>query len=179
MQKCRTTYRGSDDVDGYWDAPKSVTATEKQAAVAYLKAVREACPAPSPEWLKGRVATLLSHYYAATAHEGINAMVAHDWLESLAVLPQSAIAEACATWRDNETRKPTPAQIRKLAIRAFGEAEWERLMRLKAIAACPVSDTLAPAAKPGEKWEKPTEEQKRRVKEIVAGMYKSQRGEHV
>jgi len=165
-QKCRTIYRGSSDA-GTWHPPATVTHDERRAALAYLQTARHHHPAPAEDWLKGRIATLLAHYFVATAHESVNAMIAQDWLDSLAPLPKTAIAEACAWWRDNETRKPKPADIRKKAIEIFGESEWERLMRLKIIAASvPVA---APEVKKQEEqpWQKPTEEQKAKVRELV------------
>jgi hypothetical protein len=94
-------------------------------------------------------------------------MIAADWMESLSVFPKACVEKACAWWRDNETRKPKPADIRKLAIQHFGEVEWEKLMRLRALADLPVTDK--PAGKPGapEVYQKPTEEQKAKVREMV------------
>lgn len=39
-----------------------------------------------------------------------------DWLEDLAEFSAVDVAAACKEWRQHQTRRPTPAEIRKLTI---------------------------------------------------------------
>lgn len=167
MRKLQTTYRGSDDHEGFWTKPKSITSEERSKAIAYLRAAREINP-PAPEaWLKGRIATLLSHYYLATNDVNINTAVAIDWVDCLRPFPQVAVEKACAEWRDTERRKPTPADIRGKAIATFGSIEWTKLMRLKALIELPIVDSAPKTKQQGERI-LPTPEQKMKVAKMVA-----------
>lgn len=58
---------------------------------------------------------LLSHYWVATEEVDLRKAQLEDWLTDLAPFGPDAVAEACARWRIRETRRPTPADIVKLA----------------------------------------------------------------
>lgn len=131
-------------------------------------------PPADEGFIRMRVFTLLSHYFLASTSDGLNKAVATDWVESLSVFPQDCIEKACAEWRDEETKKPKPADIRKLCIKHFGYQEWEKIMRLKAITKCKIEEKTKETS---NKREKPTEEQKRRVSEIVSNMFKVEKYE--
>ncbi len=135
-----TRFKNYTDCPGYWNAPKSITRNQRSQIVDYLQAVRAKYPAPSPEWLAGRIATLLAHYFLASTDASISTMVGADWIDCLAVFPKEHLDKAVTWWRDNETRKPKPADIRKLAIRFFGETEWEKITRLKEMHGLPIVD---------------------------------------
>jgi len=114
---------------------------QKREIYNYLHSVRNAYPPASEIYIKARIATLLSHYFQATTNSDINQMVGTDWIDCLAVFPNECIKEAVNWWRDNETKKPTPANIRKLAIKSFGIIEWERIERLKECYKLPIVDS--------------------------------------
>jgi hypothetical protein len=59
------------------------------------------------------VAVLLSHYWTANDDPAIRHLQAADWLHDLEEFPLGAIEIALGTWRLNQTRRPTPADIRK------------------------------------------------------------------
>jgi hypothetical protein len=68
------------------------------------------------EWLLGRVATLLSHYWREDDPAHLAAATARDWADVLDGMPQDAISKACLAYlRDEPRRKPTPGAIYALA----------------------------------------------------------------
>jgi hypothetical protein len=166
MRILQTTYRNSDDIEGFWIKPKSITSNQRSQVIDYLHAARAANPPVAEGWLKARIATLLSHYYHATNDVNINMAVATDWVDCLRVFPQAAIEKACAQWRDTEKRKPTPSDIRSKAIAAFGEIEWNKLMRLKELAELPIVEAKSIDNQPDE-WAPKTPEEKARVSKLV------------
>lgn len=93
-------------------------------------------------------------------------MVGADWIDCLAVFPREHIDKAVTWWRDNESRKPKPADIRKLAIRFFGETEWEKVMRLKEMAGLPIVDYTPVSQQEAEELVK-TDEQKASIAKIL------------
>lgn len=94
-------------------------------------------------------------------------MVGADWIDSLGVFPREHIDKAVTWWRDNESRKPKPADIRKLAIRYFGEVEWEKLMRLKEMHGLPVVDYTPAGEKESSAGEVKTDEQIKNIANIL------------
>jgi hypothetical protein len=68
------------------------------------------------EWLLGRVATLLSHYWRDDDPEHLAAATATDWADVLDGMPEQAISKACLAYlKDEPRRKPTPGAIYALA----------------------------------------------------------------
>lgn len=121
-----------------WTPPQSVSLAERDAAKAYLIRMREEHPAPADGWLAARIATLLAHYWQDGDDVSMKTMIGGDWLECLEVLPKACIERACSWWRDNETRKPKPADIRRLTIEFFGVRRWDELMRVKKLTELPI-----------------------------------------
>lgn len=76
--------------------------------------------AVEPEWLAGRIATLLGYYFQESDADVIMEAQAEDWLDILGPYPQWAIAEACRTYlMDEPVRRPTPGAIRARAVKAL------------------------------------------------------------
>lgn len=68
------------------------------------------------EWIGGRVATLLNHYFRPDDPDMMSAAIGKDWADVLEGLPQDAIQRACVRYlRDEPRRKPTPGDIYRLA----------------------------------------------------------------
>lgn len=61
-----------------------------------------------------RISTLLSHYWTADESAALRDAQLGDWLEDLNAFAASVVAQAVAHWRQHETRRPTPADIRKI-----------------------------------------------------------------
>lgn len=62
--------------------------------------------------------------------------MAQDWIDDLVEFGAAAAAQACGEWRRTQTRKPLPADIRKLCIEAEAvEQEREQLHALPSLAA--------------------------------------------
>jgi len=74
-----------------------------------------------PDWIKGAVVTLLTHYYVADLPEHVHAAVSSDWLEDLGGYPDWAISEARREWRQNNKRKPTPGHLVELCNKAVSK----------------------------------------------------------
>lgn len=58
----------------------------------------------------------MAHYWVANESPKLRAALAADWLDDLAEFHESIVAMACRDWRQTETRRPTPAEIRKLCL---------------------------------------------------------------
>lgn len=68
------------------------------------------------QWILGRVATLLSHYWREDDPSELTEAIARDWADILEGMPQDAIHAACLRYmRDEPRRKPTPGAIYALA----------------------------------------------------------------
>ena len=71
---------------------------------------------PHREWIAGRIATLLSHYWRDDDPIELLTAMATDWVEVLAGMPQQALQQACIQYlRDEPRRRPTPGAILELA----------------------------------------------------------------
>lgn len=99
------------------------TMQEAQSILAKCETLRR--PAKR-DWIAGRVATLLSHFYVSLMGEAEMRAVASDWLDALAEFPEWAIGEACSEWLRTQDRKPTIAGIRKLCAQHFAVVEYTR-----------------------------------------------------
>ena len=67
---------------------------------------------PHREWIAGRIATLLSHYWRDDDPLELLTAMAADWVEVLAGMPKDAIQQACVQYlRDEPRRRPTPGAI--------------------------------------------------------------------
>lgn len=62
------------------------------------------------------IARLMGHYWAADTPIEIRRELARDWLEDLREFPLAMVENACREWRQTQSRRPTPADIRKLCI---------------------------------------------------------------
>ena len=58
----------------------------------------------------------MSHYWLATEPEPVRRTQLEDWLEDLSEFSTAAVADACREWRQTKSKRPTPADIRKLCI---------------------------------------------------------------
>jgi len=68
--------------------------------------------APRRDWVLGRVAALLSQYYAADLPQSIVKVMADDWAEALCEYPEWAITKAVRWWKSeaNAERKRKPLE---------------------------------------------------------------------
>ena len=72
------------------------------------------------EWIAGRIATLLSHYWRDDDPIELLTAMAADWVEVMAGMPQQAVQQACVQYLRNEPRRrPTPGAILELARMAM------------------------------------------------------------
>lgn len=77
-------------------------------------------------WLRGRIATLLSHYFIEDRSDMMNRAVADDWIAAVMIdpcPPAWAINAACVAYLggSNARRRPMPGDIRDLA---FAQMPW-------------------------------------------------------
>lgn len=85
--------------------------TDKAKTTADVEALDQ--PA-TREWIAGRVATLLTHFYVAPLGQAQMKAIAADWHEVLCEFPEWAIQQACIDWLSGEIgngKKPSPADI--------------------------------------------------------------------
>ena len=127
--------------------------TEAQAQM-LMKACETLRQPVKREWLMGRIATLLSHFYVSPMSETEVRAVAEDWAAALGAFPQWAVAEACAEWLRSSNRKPTIADIRKLSQQHFAVVEFTRQKAMR-----------GPKATPKPEHGKITEEQRAQMAE--------------
>lgn len=67
-------------------------------------------------WIKGRAATLLSHYWRDDDDPALLAAIGKDWADVLEGIPQEYIQRACIQYqRDEPRRKPTPGAVYEIA----------------------------------------------------------------
>ena len=67
-------------------------------------------------WIKGRAATLLSHYWRDDDDPALLAALGKDWADVLEGIPQEYIQRACIQYqRDEPRRKPTPGAVYEIA----------------------------------------------------------------
>jgi hypothetical protein len=67
-------------------------------------------------WIKGRAATLLSHYWREDDDPALLAAIGKDWADVLEGIPQEYIQRACIQYqRDEPRRKPTPGALYEIA----------------------------------------------------------------
>lgn len=87
---------------------------EAEMSVVQENVRRLISPAPR-SWSSGRIATLLSHYFAANTDPKLMEAVAEDWLHILSGYPAWAISNACRWWMSREnprkSYKPVPGDI--------------------------------------------------------------------
>jgi len=68
------------------------------------------------QWILGRIATLLGHYWREDDPSELNEAMGRDWADILEGMPQDAIAKACTAYlREEPRRKPTPGAVYALA----------------------------------------------------------------
>jgi hypothetical protein len=61
-----------------------------------------------------RIAGLLSHYWTTDDDRATRRAQIHNWIEDLKEYPLGAVEGALITWRRSQTKRPTPADIRRL-----------------------------------------------------------------
>ena len=125
-------YLNGDVVTRSWQKPDYLTHEQHNEILEALERAVQIYPLPTQKWLGGRIATLLSHYYVVSSSQALNTAIASDWLDALQGIPQGFIERAIKQWRNEQTRKPTPADIRILARSIGGRCllEIERLTEL-------------------------------------------------
>lgn len=62
------------------------------------------------------VARLLQHFFSPDMPDVARRTIAEDWLEDLREFGPEIVERACREWRQTQSRRPTPADIRKLCI---------------------------------------------------------------
>ncbi len=67
------------------------------------------------------IARLMNHYWTADDHPAVRQAQIEDWLEDLSEFGLGVVRFACGDWRRDQTRRPTPADIRRIAA-----VEWNR-----------------------------------------------------
>jgi len=78
----------------------------------------------SPEWIAGRIETLLSHYFRPETNEMIEEAAMMDWIKALSGYSQDQIGKACDQYlRTEPRRRPTPGDIRMTIANSRGQSK--------------------------------------------------------
>lgn len=117
------------------------TMEEAQSLLAECETLRRPV---AKDWLMGRVATLLSHFYVSLTDETEMRAILADWAKALAEFPQWAVTEACDEYLRTQERKPTIAAIRKLCEQHFHVVEFTRQKAMRG----PVAESQEEPRKP-------------------------------
>lgn len=117
------------------------------------------------QWISGRVATLLSQYFASSVPTEMIAAIAEDWHEELKAYPSWALQNACRWWmgegNDKRRQKPLAGDIAERARIEMGvvRVAQSALRRFDK----PINSQQSEPERP-----EPTAEQKARVAAIAA-----------
>jgi hypothetical protein len=76
------------------------------------------------------VTKLLSHYWTSEEHAAARQAQVEDWIDDLAEFGSGVVQEACAEWRRSETRRPLPADIRRLCVEERDRRAWRETRAL-------------------------------------------------
>jgi len=68
------------------------------------------------EFIAGAVYSLLAHYFDPKHANDVIEITAADWVDTLEPFSAECITEARRRWIANETRRPVPADIKKLCF---------------------------------------------------------------
>ena len=88
------------------------------------------------------VTKLLSHYWTSEEHAAARQAQVEDWIDDLVEFGSGVVQEACAEWRRSETRRPLPADIRKLCAEERDRREWRATRALPPPAPVPTQRQL-------------------------------------
>ena len=59
---------------------------------------------------------LMTHYWIADDSSEVRQAQIEDWLEDMAEFGPEIVRQACAEWRQTQTRRPAPAELRTIAV---------------------------------------------------------------
>ena len=131
------------------------------------EAIRKLTVPATKQWIAGRVATVLSQYFASSVPTEMVAAIAEDWHEELRTYPAWAIQNACRWWmgsgNDKRRQKPLPGDIAARARLEMGAINVaERSVKTFERAQDPARAGCTPST------EKPSEAQIARVEDYMA-----------
>jgi hypothetical protein len=69
---------------------------------------------------------LLSHYWTGNEDARLRREQIHDWLDDLGAFASSIVASAVTEWRQTQSKRPSPADIRTICLRLEREAKEDR-----------------------------------------------------
>lgn len=93
--------------------PQDITAEQcERLRSKYVPEVEHELSPADEDWINGRVATLLVHYYVPNVPHELQVMALEDWIRILSPFPQWAIEAAVDEWLNRPGRqKPMPGDI--------------------------------------------------------------------
>ena len=69
---------------------------------------------------------MLSHFWTANEDARLRREQIHDWLDDLGAFASSIVASAVTEWRQTQSKRPVPADIRTICLRLEREAKEDR-----------------------------------------------------
>jgi hypothetical protein len=95
------------------------------------------------------ILTLISHYWTANEDHRLRAAQINDWLDDLEPFPVKIVADACVDWRQNNSRRATPADIIKICRELMPPAPrkpyvpmWQQEAERKGFWPIPAAETV-------------------------------------
>lgn len=133
---------------GEFQLPNAISTSDLETARRELMRLERGYRTAPRDWIAGRVATLLLHYWTDDNPRAVVEKLAADWVEVLAGFSEATLARAAQRYLTSEPRKrPTPGAVRELAV-MLAEPEWHLIERLRRLTRCPIARTPADADPP-------------------------------
>ena len=119
--------------------PPILTQEQREISISILQDFEVYLRPVTSQWLIARVRSLLLHYHTPNATPADLAVMLTDWVVALDTLPAWAVTVACQQYLGAQRFRPSPHDVRALAMEAVGDAIQTR-DRLKAVLAVPPAE---------------------------------------
>jgi hypothetical protein len=113
------------------------------------------------------VSRLLSHFWTANDTAEARQLQIQDWLDDLREFGPAVVEGACQRWRRTESRRPTPADIRKACFDE--QRDYPRHYGIE-----PERTLPSPQHHDSDEWQKPSPEDIAYVDELINRMKNNQ-----
>lgn len=81
------------------------------------------------EFIAGAIRSLLFHFYVPERDEHLVDAAMEDWIKILEPFSEKNIREARDRWLDTMTRRPSPAEIKKICFEIIYEIRFQEKLR--------------------------------------------------
>jgi hypothetical protein len=81
---------------------------------------------------------LMTHYWTADDHPAVRQAQIDDWLDDMTEFGPEIVRQACAEWRQTQTRRPTPAELRAIAA----QIQQRNRLEIRALEVLPTDEEV-------------------------------------